>query len=331
LTLLPVFALTLLLLVFFNKGAFFVSAVSALLVLLSSLSLSWVFIGWDQPMKILMSEILPRSIGTLLGIISIWLSESLYLYFAIQGFFLFYSISKSLSLCAISWTKLLKRKVTFAEYIFFVKGEFNSTSVTVYSTIAVSLPSLLLSQVNILAFTYFSICEKLMRLFHLVANPSLYMFQSSLKSQNTFKSHRARIVGSIKYFSILGFGAAFMTISLGGWASRVISDGIISLQISALVPIAVSFLMMSLSRAVGIVGLISFDEVKTVADSALYGLLILVPPLVILTMQFSYIGSLWSLTLMHIFILGFQTLKIIPFLNPLRFQDKPRITRTIEQ
>jgi hypothetical protein len=40
---------------------------------------------------------------------------------------------------------------------------------------------------------------------------------------------------------------------------------------------------------------------------------------------------LWSLTLMHIFILGFQTLKIIPFLNPLRFQDKPRITRTIEQ
>lgn len=301
----------------------FIAGISSILINFSALSFSWFFIGKEQPGKLWLLEVLPRSFGVTLSLISLIITKSIFIYFALQILMIILSYASSYLYLRDRTLEDISDRPSVRQYYEYFTNQMRSLETVIYSATYLALPLILIARIAPDALASYAIGDKIVRYFSLVSGPLTQWLQGWVPNAANLVEMKSRIRKNIRINSSFGLVSAIIILFFGDYFTQIMSQHQLHLTISSMIPISISVFLSFTARGTGIVGLISMGFDKHVSRSALLGAIASLPLLLLLIHNFSYVGAFWSLMFSQSLVLGYQVLFLVRFMEPGRRQKNP--------
>lgn len=301
----------------------YIAGLSSILINFAALSFSWFFIGKESPKELFYLEILPRNIGVVLSLLFLWRTSNIYIYLGAQFLFLLISYYTSYQDLCDDNIEITDFKPALGDYYAFAKSQFQSLGTVIYASLYLSFPVLIIARLQPSAVGFYALGDKLIRNLNVASTPLLQWLQGWVPNSKSPQALKARIRKGILLSSIYGLIMLVVLMILGTEFTKLISHHQFILFENSLFPIGVSLLISSISRAVGLVSLVSLKLDASLTRSALIGAIISIPIFIVCIEMWSFVGAFWGLAAIQLVVTGYQIEKLHRKLIPERYQITP--------
>ena len=301
---LPLYIVTVLLIVGVQPDitAYLVAGITMLSMAVGS---GWFFIGESLPAKLVLWEAVPRTLGAVVAVTTLWFSHSLLLYAVIQ------LVAVALSILLTS-RDLIRRYVegvfnrSIREGFHRLSGSYAAMVTAGTATLYVNAPLIILSTIIPGVTPIYAAAEKIQRFALMCMTPLTQIIQGYIPSASDWQNQRSRIRRSVVLTTIvaLAFGL-FLALALP-WIALVLTAGKISVPFALSVPMGISSLVIIISGVTGLAALVSLGRERAVAVSTVIGAAVGLPLTIIMAFTVGMTGAAWAIAVSELVVLGYQ-------------------------
>jgi O-antigen/teichoic acid export membrane protein len=284
----------------------FASVIASVTVSLGGLGMSWYFVGEGQPRKLFIWDGLPRWLGSIVGVGTLFLWHDVYIFLWVQ---LAGGILSSVLAAIVvigGGPAVARDSWGVAEAFRGVKSQMYAGITVVTATSFASLPTLVIAAIAPASVPVYALGERLMRLALMAATPAFQWAQGWVPKSTSERPRewRIRVATRASYALAIPVGLA---VALGGpLAGHVLSAGVVELPWELTIAMGVAVAASTVSRVVGMACLLALGKDRSVAASAVYGALIGTPLLFILVAISGSTGAAISLAISELIVVTYQ-------------------------
>lgn len=243
--------------------------IAAMTPTIGGLTASWIFVGEGRPRDLAFCDVLPRAIGSILGVLAISLYPSV-------GLFVVAQMIGQIGALVCSYRSLSRRYsvqlygFSRTKFMSLCRQGFPGFVTSIVSTSYQNLPVTLVGSLAPSQLPVIAMADKFYRLGQLVLVPVTQVAQGYVPAASTPDLLKKRAVTSLWGALLLGAVVGSGYAVLAGWVGRVLSHG----EIHVPLPVAISFgsalALTLMSSTIGRACLVALGRVRVLATSSLF-------------------------------------------------------------
>jgi O-antigen/teichoic acid export membrane protein len=279
-----------------------VAGLAALAVAIGGLGLDWYFVGRENPRLLLLCDLMPRTLGTVIGGVVLWTSHSLLLFVCVQV------VGAVASVVVSAITILHGKQPTYS-----VKRAIRETWLHMYASVTVLVVSCYLSSPTIVVAAFapqdvakYALADRIGRAALMGVTPLNQWLQGWVPRREATADLNNRIRVARKASAYMSAVLAVLVCALGPVGVAVLSHGSVILFYPTLVAVAVTVGMSIQSRTLGMAGLLPLGARRPVLISALLGAAVGVPLLLVLTPIAGAFGAASAVACSEVVVTAYQ-------------------------
>lgn len=285
-----------------------VSILAVATSVMAALSAGWFYVGEERPIRFLLIETLPRTLGTALGALILLLTHEVLWFLALQ-------LLGAVVSASIATIDILGRhrgwRFTASPFaaIRNLRGHGPAMTMSATTSIYVNLP-IVIVQIFLPAFTpVYALGERMMRLALYSTRPLVQTSQGYVPARDGHEMVRRarRVIRVMGLVALIG-GLAYAL--LGPLAGTILSGWQLDVPFSLTVPLGVALMAILLSQVTGFACLTAFGSDRTLATSTATGAVIGVVLFLPLTLLWGVAGVAWALAVSELIVLGVQLMRL---------------------
>lgn len=287
----------------------------ALATLLTSLSLSWMFLGQTRPWLVVTFEAFPRLIGLAIAAGLMLVGFDFWVY-PVVGLGIPAIVAVVLSLAHVRRQTSQKARIWKARQVrLAIRSQWSAVLTRSSSALYIALPVSLVSIVSPDSVAVFAAGERILRicLGGLIALPNA--MQGWVGSASQANDRRQRVRKSIGWGIAMGLVGGVLFAFLAPTASSVLFSGVATIPPSTAAVFGTTLAIVCISRITGGIGLVASRQVNRLAQSALLGALVGVPAILVLALFFGAVGGAAGELAAEAAVLSFQWLSLKKYLR----------------
>ena len=282
------------------------SVIASVTVTLGGLGMGWYFVGEGQPRKLFVWDGLPRWIGSVVGVGSLFVWQDVYIFLWIQ-------LAGGILSSAVATIVVIGRGPAVdreswgvAEAFRGVKSQMYAGITVVTATSFASLPTLVIAAIAPASVPVYALGERLMRLALMAATPIFQWAQGWVPKSTSERPREWRIRMATRASYVLAIPVGLAVAVGGPFAGDLLSGGAVELPWELTIPLGVAVATSTISRVVGMACLLALGRDRSVAVSALYGAAVGTPLLFILVITSGSTGAAISLAISETIVVVYQ-------------------------
>jgi hypothetical protein len=278
------------------------------------MSSAWFFIGRARPLLVLATDIVPKIVAA--GIASAILSNGGPLESYPLALIVGSCISVLLAIVVMRPTvRSVRSALTWTRIVHSYRSQIVATRGQVAAALYTATPIVIVGIVAPGAVAVFSAAERLQRMALVLLRSVPNALVGWVASVSAGPERLRRIRDSVLVSAALGLGAGGLYALLAPWAASIIFSGVVAVtpQLAALGGVLI--LVVSLSRAVGGIGLVVMGRVDAVARSAIIGAFVGVPALVVAPRWWGPVGGVVAEIATETVVFGVQVVALLRHLR----------------
>lgn len=255
------------------------------------LNMNWLFVGAGNVRLLVLTDTVPRVLGSILGLGVLLLSGHLVLFLLVQAVAAVVSILIASSLALRGLSRVVRTDWGFSPAAKLSRTQA-AAGVTVFTAASyLALPTLIVAALSPSSVFAYALAEKISR-YSLIGITPIYQWMQGWVPGSPIDSDVIRRMSiSLKISLIIAGIAAILVSFLSPMAAEFLGAEPGVLSYSLAVPMAVMVAMSAMSRCTGPVCLVAFRRERVIAFSAVSGALVGVPLLLILVPPLGAIGA----------------------------------------
>ncbi|MEN9751904.1 MAG: hypothetical protein RLZZ600_951 [Actinomycetota bacterium] len=300
----PAYVLTVLLIVGIpdDVAAYLVAGFTMMTVALGS---GWFFIGESAPVRLIMLEAVPRTVGIVIALGALAFTKSLVVFAVIQ----------LVTVVASIWLTTRNITTRYAEGVFDrsireglrrLRGSYAAMVTAGTATLYVNAPLIIVSTVIPSITPIYAAAEKIQRFALTGIAPLTQIIQGYIPSAPSAAEVRQRIRRSIMLTLVVAtiFGAVIA--GALPWLASILTAGKIAVPFGLSIPMGLSSLLIIVSGVTGLAALVALGKERALAVSTVLGAVIGLPLTVVLALTVGMEGAAWAVTFSEVIVLGYQ-------------------------
>ena len=265
------------------------AALMALASAATGLSGNWYFTGVGRPLRILTSDALPRALLVTAGSVAVVNGAPLQVIPA--AFLLAVLFSPVASMLLARHERVGKARFTLRDDVRVMRGQLTAMGGRSIAALYAALPITLVGVFAPGALAAFAAAERLMRMGLTVLQAVPNALQNWLGSAGTGAEVRRRVNTVIKLNLTLGLVAGVGFALLAPWASTILFTGAVTIDPLLAAAAGAVIVLVSLTRALGPLGLVRYGLVHAVTVSAAAAAIVGVPAICIFAVLWGAVGA----------------------------------------
>lgn len=277
---------------------------------LVALGAGWFYVGESSPIRFLLFDTLPRTVGTLLGAATLIATGDPIAFAVLQ------LAGVMVSAALASWD-ILRRypgwrfTLSPARAIRNLAGQASPVAMSATSSLYVNVPIVLVDLFLPQATAVYALAERIVRLALYSTRPVVQVAQGWVPNPDPgVQAARARRVTVIAIG--LGILGGLVYAIAGPWIGDILSGGSLSIPLALAIPMAVNLAAILASQLTGFACLTAFGLTKALATSTIVGAIVGTALMYPLMLWLGAPGIAWGLGIAELCVLGVQLLTLIP-------------------
>lgn len=266
---------------------------------------SWYFIGEARPGRLFGIDMLPQTIGVLVSLVVMLLTQSLVATVATQLVF-------NVSATAISAVVILRsgdRAVRFdwslPAVLRRLRDQRHAVVTAATQAAYVSAPLLILNALSPTTMALYAMGDKLFR-FGLTAFAPILQFIQGWISEKGRPFLPERITQALTVVPVVSAVAGACVFALGPWAADLLSHGEIELGYDLSFVFGLVLFSVSVGQVVGLAALVQLGRLRDLATSTVIGAVAGIPLMIAGAVTFSVLGVAWALAISETIVMTYQ-------------------------
>lgn len=277
----------------------------SLVYLIPFLGATWYFVGEARPIRLILCDSLPVTLGTLAGVAGILLTQDIFVFIACQGVFNVLAVLLSARVIVRSAPARPSADLSVKAAVGRLPPQMHGVVTAATSSLYVGAPLLLVSAFLPSFREVYAMAERFVRYGQIALAPVVQVLQGSIASPDK-QLERSRIRRTTLVAPILGVvGGAGLALVLPTGA-RLLSAGTIVVEYSLSVPIGIVFAGIAVSSIVGLACLIPLGEGRSLAASTVVGAAIGVPLIVLMAVFVGPVAVAWAVAVSELIVATYQ-------------------------
>lgn len=278
--------------------------------MLTGTSSAWYFIGLGSPGKILDCEVLPRLSLVLISCAGMqfwdWPIESYCIALILAALLSAVAVLRVERIVASDFLSHSLRRVLFA-----FRRQGQALFARSASAIYIALPVVIVGFVSPGSVLVFSAAERLIRMSLTVLQSVPNSLQAYVGGAQGLGDRRDRVFRSVSVNVAVGILAAFTFAALSNVLSMVLFSDLIDFSSWAIVFGSVIIFLTCASRSVGSLGLVAYNDVRSISRSAVLGACVGVIGLLLGARYYGPSGALGAMALAEFAVLAYQAVALV--------------------
>lgn len=279
---------------------------------LTGLTCSWFFIGIGSPLKILACEVVPRILLVLvscLAIIAFGAPVEIYCIALILS-----SIASVVASCAMEKISLgdifghSRRRL----YVAF-RQQRQALFARAASALYIALPVTLVGFFSPGSLLVFSSAERMLRMLLSLLQSVPNSFQSYVGEAKGVVAIRRRVEGAVAINVGFGVLASVAFGALAQLGAEVLFSGLVVLSSEVIVFSMLIIFATCCSRAIGSIGLVAFQDLRSISVSAALGAVVGIAGIIVASLKWGAEGALGAMVSAELIVLVYQAVRLVRF------------------
>lgn len=289
------------------------AALASIAYLLPFMGASWYFIGQAKPWQLLVFDVLPQGLGTVVGVVLIQFAPHPVVFvLCLLGFNLIAVIAGALGALQTNEVKNgqpLKLDLGLVAAIRRLRDQKHGVIAAGTGSLNSNLPMIAVKLVVAAALPQYALADKLFRFAVAGFGPVLQVIQGWIPEAGPDQStHRIRRVANLA--PAVGLSGGLCLAVLTPWASSVFSRGEILVGFNLSVPFGLIFAAVLVAQVIGLACLIPLGKGAALAKSTALGAALNVPLMFALGLAFGAPGVAWAVGVSEVIVAGYQIMVV---------------------
>ena len=290
-----------------------ITGVSVATSMISALAAGWFFVGESSPIRFLLLETLPRSVGTAAGAVALLVSRD-------PVWFVLLQLLGALAASVIASANIMSRyrgwavRLSPVRALARLRGQASAISMAATSSVYVTFPIVVVQVFIPEATAVYALAERIMRLALYATRPFVQVSQGYVPAPSAREQAvRARRV--MKIAGLLGLLGGLAYAVACPPAGTILSGGTLSIPLGLSVPMGIALAAMLVSQVTGFACLTAFGLTRALAMSTVAGAVVGAILLVPLALAFGVNGLASALAASEVIVLVVQLVSLRPFVD----------------
>ncbi|MCD1571741.1 hypothetical protein [Agromyces mediolanus] len=280
---------------------------------LVSLGAGWFYVGEASPLRFLLLDTVPRTIGTVAGAVVLLVTRDAVWFAALQ-------LAGVLVAGLVSSWDILRRYrgwtpgVSAIRAVRNLQGQAAPVAMSATSSVYLNVPIVLVEVFLPQATAAYALAERIVRLSLYATRPVVQVAQGWVP--NPVERVMARRAARVTVLAVvIGVAGGLMYALAGPWIGDVLSGGTLTITLALAVPMAINLAAILASQLTGFACLTAFGMDRVLASSTIVGAIVgtvLMTPLLFLL---GAPGVAWGLAVAELCVLVVQLMRLIPRLR----------------
>jgi O-antigen/teichoic acid export membrane protein len=285
-----------------DLAAYLVAGFTMMTVALGS---GWFFIGESAPVRLILWEALPRTIGVVIALGALAITKSLVVFAVIQ----LATVAASILLTTRDITARYVEGIydrSIREGLRRLKGSYAAMVTAGTATLYVNAPLIIVTTVIPSVTPIYAAAEKIQRFALTGIAPLTQIIQGYIPSAPDQAQVHQRIRRSIIVTSAVALAFGAVIAGALPWIASILTAGKIAVPFGLSIPMGISSLLIIVSGVTGLAALVALGKERALAVSTVLGAVIGLPLTVALAMTAGMEGAAWAVTFSEVIVLGYQ-------------------------
>ncbi|ANG85236.1 lipopolysaccharide biosynthesis protein [Microbacterium aurantiacum] len=293
-----------------NPGYFALVAVGCAAYLAAYVGASWYFIGEARPGRLFGIDMLPQTLGVLVSLVVMLLTQSLVATVATQ---LVFNVSATVISAAVilrNQGKPVRFNWSLPDVVRRLGRQRHAVITAATQAAYVSAPLLILNALSPTTMALYAMGDKLFRFGLTAFAPILQFIQGwmSEKGQDALPSRVKKALTIVPFVSAFAGACVF---ALGPWAAALLSQGQIDLGYDLSFVFGLVLFAVSIGQVLGLAALVQLGRTRDLAVSTVIGAVAGIPLMIAGAVLFSVNGVAWALAISEILVGAYQASAVV--------------------